>query len=258
MAKSSASDAPAPRPAYYATYVAENKRINQKELLELLEGPRQVTLDDLASGVHGCFTNARQLVQDASALRSTSPARSFALAVLAMEETAKIFLLTEFAARALPVDAQVVRREMRSHTHKQKVLAQYGRTFLSREGPRYENEVPLGLIPYLDRLKQLGFYVDLASTGFLSPAEFASQNTEWTDWAIAVATERLDSIAEFHSTIEGSRTFIQEVAELAATLRTRLGSGDHVEDAKVAAAAREYAEGLLERMKERGDDPLSS
>jgi hypothetical protein len=83
-------------------------------------------------------------------------------------------------------------------------------------------------------------YVDQYAGGFLSPAEFA-QNTEWTGWAIAVATERL----------EGSRTFIQEVAELAGALRTRLGRGDHVDDAKVAAAAREYAEGLLERMLER-------
>ena len=184
-------------------------------------------MEEIGRGMHKSFRNARALVEDAELLLECRPARALSLAVLAVEETAKVFLLTNAAAAAAsaPVPWKEVERhlDLRSHQAKQQVFAAYGSAVLERiyegEGKTlYEEDVPGGLAPLLDWFKQLGFYVDVAEGRFVSPDEFGAENREWADWLIRAVRERLDSIEQMHGTEESSIHVAKRAADLARTV----------------------------------------
>ena len=188
--------------------------------------------EELGRGMHLCFINARALVEDAEVLLPKSPGRALSLAILALEEIGKIFLLCNAAAKALtgPVTWERINRKLRSHQHKQKVFATYGHTLLDKLGYSYEIDLPSGLVPLLDRMKQLGLYVDCFEGKFVAPEEFGRDNVEWSKWVLSLAKERLKSLAPLHSS-KGSSI---QVAKAAGTLLKAMGSTETAEDVRNA------------------------
>jgi AbiV family abortive infection protein len=182
----------------------------------------QLSVDEIGVGMHKCFTNASELIQDAELLLESRPGRALSLAVLAIEEVAKTILLAKAAARAarasLSWNDLQEDLDLRSHKHKQEVFAAYGEALLnkiSENGTWYDQKLPGDLCPLLDFMKQLGFYVDVANGQFISPSEFGSDNKAWAEWLISVVKERLISFSKIHATKEGSIKAARNAAELA-------------------------------------------
>lgn len=176
---------------------------------------------EIGRGMHLSFTNAVSLVKEAEYLLEQNPARALSLGVIALEEIGKIFILCEAAAVACTkgsVRWSKVRKKILSHQTKQYVFANYGRNILSRRTPYYESEMPLGLPPLLDKMKQLGFYVDCFDGEFISPEEFGGGNKEWAEWVICAAKERLDSIRSFHESEEKSIEFALDTGVIASAV----------------------------------------
>jgi AbiV family abortive infection protein len=183
----------------------------------------QLSVDEIGRGMHKSFNNATELIEDADLLLAHRPERALSLAVLALEEIAKIILLANAAARAAKSTVSWKEIEddlnLRSHKHKQAVFAAYGSALLNkldsekRKGTYYEHMVPGDIGPLLEYMKQLGFYVDVAKGQFISPTEFGVDNREWAAWLITVAKERLKSFGALHGTEERSLGVARKAAE---------------------------------------------
>ncbi len=232
--------------------------MNPQEFVDQFNKAPPASAADLAKGMHLCYKNGAALLAEARTLRDSSPGRALALAILALEEIAKIFVLAEFVSRTLagPIPGEEIRKALRSHRVKQLVFALYG-THVKSPILSYETEIPAGLVPLLDRFKQLSLYVDLTTHGFLDPGEFGRDNIEWVDWLIAAVTERLDSLYELHSTEEASTVVVQSMLDLlrkaASAVRTAGGlESSQAEDA-VKGALREFLAARRAAL-ERGDE----
>lgn len=170
--------------------------------------------------MHLCFVNASNLTRDAEGLLTESPDRAISLSILAWEEIGKIYLLCTAAAKA-PIEWQEIKKELRlmSHIHKQEVFAGYGKDFLNSLltsiGKEPDEEIPSRLAPLLNKLKQLGFYVDCFQGEFISPVDFGRDNSGWAIWLLEKAKERLESIRMMHHS-EKSSINVARVAAIAA------------------------------------------
>lgn len=208
--------------------------MNLQEFLQSVHGGK-LSVDDIGRGMHKCFKNASELVEDAELIIKQRPARALSLAVLAIEEIAKVILLANAAARAVagPISWKEIQEDLnlRSHKVKQAVFAAYGKaildklSYLSEKDTWYNQEVPSGIGPLLDYMKQLGFYVDVAHGQFISPAEFGTDNKEWAEWLISIAKERLASFEKLHGTEEKSIKVARKAAELV-TLVSNINDDD--------------------------------
>jgi AbiV family abortive infection protein len=180
--------------------------------------------------MHKAYTNACALIEDAETLLPTRPERAISLAVLAMEETAKIFLLCNAIVKAAehPVEWKEIQREQKLGCHfaKQGAFAAYGTVIeelseqLGNRFEGFETSVPNGIESLLNWFKQLGFYVDVVNGSFVSPAEFGQNNHETAEWLIAATKERLAHVDRTHSSPEASMEFAQRTAELIDIART--------------------------------------
>jgi AbiV family abortive infection protein len=194
-----------------------------KELLRTIR-TGQLSVDEIGRGMHKSFINANELIEDADILIAHRPERAISLAVLALEEIAKIILLANAAASASKsmVSWKEIEDDLnlRSHKHKQAIFAAYGSALLNKlfsaEGKEsyYEQMVPGGIGLLLDYMKQIGFYVDVANGQFISPKEFGADNHEWAEWLISVAKERLKSFEVLHGTVDRSLSVARNAAEL--------------------------------------------
>jgi AbiV family abortive infection protein len=191
-------------------------------------GHGEPSTDECGRGMHLCFRNAEALLNDAQMLKGSGSPRALSLAVLALEEIGKIFLLCEAAAKsgAKPTFwSNVQRRFFGSHQKKQSVFASYGSSLLSEmkgDGkPYYEVEFPAGAVPLVDKFKQWAFYVDFVDGAFQAPEKFAGDNEEWTEWILAVAAERLESIRPMHITEETSISVARGALAIAGVFPTR-------------------------------------
>ena len=186
------------------------------DVQELVRAARtaRLSIDEIGRGMHKSYKNAADLIADAELLLEHRPERALSLAVLAIEEIAKVVLLMNAAVRARRStiswkDIQE-KLDLRSHRHKQAVFAAYGRVILDKmasiagKDMSYKQEVPSGIGPMLDYMKQLGFYVDVVNGQFISPAEFGSHNREWPEWLISAAKERLKRFEPLHETEDKS------------------------------------------------------
>lgn len=187
----------------------------------------EVTAEEIGRGMHKSFKNASGLIEDAEILLDGRPARALSLAVLAIEEIAKVVLLTNAAAGAVsgPLSWNKVQAllDLKSHRKKQAVFAAYGKAILDKLGGAdgksfYEESIPGGIGPLLDFMKQLGFYVDVADGKFVSPDEFGADNRKWAVWLIEVGKERIKSFEKLHGSEEGSVRVAREAGELMALI----------------------------------------
>ena len=195
-----------------------------------------VSVDEIGRGMHKTFVNARSLLEDAETLREKRPGRAISLGILAMEEIGKVVLLANAAARAArsPLEWKILVKELdlHSHKHKQAIFAAYGQTLLKKvatlrgEESHYQEDVPAGIAPLLDFLKQMGFYASAVDGHFTCPDDFGQDNCEWADWLIAVARERIETFEVLHGTEERAIAAARKAAALATLIAT---AGDEAE-----------------------------
>ncbi len=185
----------------------------------------ELTVEEIGRGMHKSYRNACGLIEDAELLLDGRPARALSLAVLAIEEIAKVVLLAHAATSAAsgPVAWNEIQTllDLRSHRKKQIVFAAYGTAILEKFGGAdgksfYEQSIPGGINPLLDFMKQLGFYVDVAGGKFVSPDEFGVDNREWAVWLIGVGKERIKSFERLHGSEEASVGVARRADELVA------------------------------------------
>lgn len=171
---------------------------------------------EISLGCHLCWSNAVSLLADVRHLVAGGrPSRVLSLTVLALEELAKSPLLFELDSND---DAERWKmfwtKEFSRHSPKQEAIGKYGK-FLTKIGYGvYGLTLGSDTIAALDALKQWGFYVDCVDDAFQSPEEFATRTVEVVDLLFAVAEERADSFAQFHSSPERSAWIYSHRKEL--------------------------------------------
>ena len=192
-----------------------------KDFLSRFKG-KPLDKKQIAKAMHLCYINAKALLNDAKLLKENGRnARAISLAILALEEFGKIPIICD-TIRYQADDTNAWKkfwREFRSHRTKQTVCATYGNKFLRMIGYEYEVEFPLGVEPMIDKFKQLGFYVSFFEDQFILPEDFADDNSEWLDWLLAVADERVASFEPLHSSLESSEKFLNKGRDFIKAIR---------------------------------------
>jgi len=182
----------------------------------------QLDKKQIAIGMHLCYMNAIALMDESRLLKENGHhARAFSLAILALEELGEIpLILNTVLYRADDDNAwQKFWRLFNLHQTKLKVWSTYGKLFLRVLNRDYETEFPAGVEPLLDKLKQLGFYVNFFSDQFVFPEDFAKDNPEWIDWLFAVVDERIASFKPLHGSLEDSERLTGRAIELLTVTR---------------------------------------
>jgi AbiV family abortive infection protein len=147
--------------------------------------------------MHLAFLNAEALAADAARLLPTSPARALSLAVLALEELGKVWLLYEAAGEVDPPRPWSERlKEFRQHRAKQELFGEYGTLLCNalRAAGLHEAGLPAAperLPAWLDELKESGLYVQWGGNRFTSPAANAPRPAVRPPAPIAVDHPRL-------------------------------------------------------------------
>ena len=181
-----------------------------------------ISTEDLGIGMHKCFTNAAELIEDAKLLLEKRPGRSISLTILSIEELGKIILLMEgikYTSRK-PEKWIIIQKKLglKKHIAKQDVLSLYGKCILDKIAKQngkekyYDTDLPYGLSKLIDWFKQLGFYTEFTKNGFISPNEFGRDNKEWALYFLGIAEESLNDFRGMHEDKEHSIL----LAELAA------------------------------------------
>lgn len=176
-------------------------------LLNSAKGP--LNNDQIASGLHFCYCNACDLLDEAKLLlQHRKLARSFALLVLSLEELAKIPLLSN-AVLLRDSDAKAWKtfwKAFSSHKLKQNIWSIYGKSpLLTERRHYYENSYPKTL-PSLDRVKQLSFYVDYLSDATAIKPEILFEHMKGlVGLVLKMAEDRIEAFRPLHSTLSGSR-----------------------------------------------------
>lgn len=186
-------------------------RNNMKNFLKKFKG-KPLSNDQVTLGMHLCFCNAKELLEDAEILKKNRKyARALSLAMLSLEELAKVPMLAN--TLLYPKNAQ--RRwknfwtSFTSHPDKQLIWSIYGE-FLKKVGiTGYEDKYPSSLVPLLEKFKQLGFYVNFFDNKFIKPDDFAKDNPEWIKWIFEITRKRIDDFSHLHSSLDDSKRVIK-------------------------------------------------
>jgi AbiV family abortive infection protein len=179
-------------------------------LLDAKKGP--LTDEQVATGLHFCYCNASDLLDDAKILlKNHKTARAFGLCILCLEELAKIPLLSN-GVLLKGKDQTVWNKfwnEFRSHKLKQNIWSIYGQgPLLSAAGRRekyYKDLYPTAL-PSLEKMKQLSFYVAYLNDGTaMKPDIFYEHMKGLVGLVLKMAEDRLKAFHPLHSTLKRSR-----------------------------------------------------
>jgi AbiV family abortive infection protein len=178
--------------------------------------PDHISPDQISLGMHLCYQNAVALLEDSRLLAiNRRCARALSLTVIAIEELGKTIMLCDLLDPSRTSDQLEFWKDFTKHHAKQRDMASYGRYLEDIATNPYRGSVSSSMLDAMDRVKQSGFYVDFCGTAFQSPQEFADQTRATLDYWFAVAEERADSFAQFHSTLEQSESFARDAQSFA-------------------------------------------
>lgn len=182
-----------------------------KNFLEKFQG-KPLSDDQVALGMHLCFCNAKELLEDAELLKKNRKyARAFSLAVLSLEELAKVPMLAN--TLLYPKNAQAKWKSFwtsfTSHPDKQLIWSIYGESLKKAGIATYGDKYPPGLQPLLEKFKQLSFYVNFFDNEFVKPNDFAKDNLEWIKWIFEITRKRIDDFSRLHSSLGDSKRIVK-------------------------------------------------
>lgn len=213
-----------------------------KEFLAEFRG-RPLSHEQIATGMHLCFCNAKELFQDAELLKKNQRlARALSVVILSLEELAKVALLANGVLYPRKDNAKWKQfwKSFNSHSHKQLVWSVYGGLLEKFGNSDYGDRYPGGLQPLIDKMKQMGFYVNYFNEQFVKPSDFAKDNKEWIDWIFDLARKRIESFSHLHDTLDKSRRVVNMGKEIIESF-VRSGSEDEF---------KKTLENMLIRMKD--------
>lgn len=182
-----------------------------KNFLKKIEG-KALGDDQIALGMHLCFCNAQELLEEAELLEKNGKyARAFSFAILSLEELAKVPMLanTLLYSKSAQIKWKSFWTSFTTHADKQLIWSMYG-GFLKKVGITIcEDKYPSGLQPLLEKFKQLGFYVNFFDNEFVKPNDFAKDNPEWIKWIFEITRKRINDFSRLHSSLDDSKRVVK-------------------------------------------------
>lgn len=178
---------------------------------------KPITKEQVATLLHFCWCNARDLHEEAKLLKAHEKyARAFFLCVLALEELIKIPIATN-ALFLSETDAQAWKgfwKTFNSHIAKQTAARQYGQNFIKildeeRWNKFYKKQIPQGLP--LNQLKLASMYVDCYDGIALRPNKIFGKESGSVSSIFELVKDRIDAYSELHSTIDKSIDVVKSV-----------------------------------------------
>lgn len=179
-----------------------------------------LTKKEVAQAATAYLNNGVNLFDDALLLASNSrPSRAAALAVLGLEEIAKIpQLINAFLHYEHHVDENAWIDYWKSggrHGTKQEIILTYGKIIRNlmdgdplHDRKLYRHYAPVEILGNLDRFKQSNFYVDIRTDGIHAPDE--TENTlQAFDYLITFGQERADSFCSWHVSEQRSLDYLE-------------------------------------------------
>jgi AbiV family abortive infection protein len=174
-----------------------------------------LTTEQIAVGLHFCYSNALDLLEDARILlKNRKIARAFGLCVLCLEELAKIPLLSN-GIFLQGKDGTVWSKFWKafcSHKLKQNIWSIYGQgQLLSAAGRRekYYKHLYSPALPSLEKMKQLSFYVAYLNDGTaMKPDIFFEHMKGLVGLVLKMAEDRLEAFRPLHSTLDRSKKVV--------------------------------------------------
>lgn len=179
----------------------------------------ELTEIEVADATVAYLKNGNDLLSDARLLFSNKRfVRGTALAVLALEELAKVKIIVEtFLRFTHSVEPDAWKKYWKSggsHKTKQEEIISYGKIIRAAyDGDPmhgrylYRHYAPEAALEKLDWLKQASFYVDLREDGIHAPK--ASEDIrKATDYLITFAQERADSYMSWHISLRRAQDYL--------------------------------------------------
>ncbi len=185
---------------------------------------RPLTKEQVATLLHFCYCNAKDLYEEAELLRSNKKcARAFFLCTLALEELAKIPLSLN-ALFLPPEDSKAWTgfwKTFNSHKLKLDSARSYGQGLLkildkNSWSKFYKRTVPKGLP--LNELKLASMYVDCYDGVPARPNKIFIQDEGSVSSIFEIVTNRLAAFEEIHSTIDKSIRFVKAFTKVSITI----------------------------------------
>lgn len=178
-----------------------------------------LTKEEIAEAMTAYLSNGRLLFEDALLLAANSRfPRAAALAVLGLEEVAKIPLLVNtFLSYEHGVDKDAWTAYWKAggvHKKKQELILSYGHIIRSQmdgdpiHGRRlYRYYAPDSLLENLDWFKQSNFYVDMRQDGIHAPGN-EQDAVHAFDYLLTFGQERIDSFCSWHISARRSLDYL--------------------------------------------------
>lgn len=181
--------------------------------------------NQIASGMHLCYMNAKALLSESKLLKENGHhARALSLVILALEELGKIL----FIMGALDIENEnntgwkKYWKSLNSHKVKLGVWSHYGKLLASFEGKGYKSVFPAGIASFVDKIKQFGFYVNFFKDDFVYPEDFAKDNSEWLEYLVELANERIASFSSMHGSLKGSKRVVAVSKDFKKTMEKKM------------------------------------
>lgn len=197
---------------------------------------------EVAKGLHGAFTNACDLIEDAYVLaRNGKSPRSLAITILAFEEFAKIVSLSETYGEFVTTKDQSIWKEYWKgfvrHRSKQEVTTKYGRFLRETSGVSeiglsnatpWRLYLPDDVVAGLDTVKQRSFYMDSIASAFSAP-KVNADHSKLFDYLYHYIEERLITNAPFHFNLFRNEEYVDSIENTAKSKSSR--NSDAIETA---------------------------
>jgi AbiV family abortive infection protein len=190
--------------------------------------------EQIAVGLNLCFLNADSLRIEAQLLYDNGfKARAFALAVLALEELAKIPLLFNGLKlrRILGADPRQFWREIRRHTHKHGVWTAYGSILAAandRDAQYFNEKLPPDLGNSLDEAKQRCIYTEFRAEHFEDPTGFEAANPGLWPWLIRLLDNRLTPFRHLHGELALSQFAVANYVRMLDPTKRTVYDNQHI------------------------------
>ena len=181
---------------------------------------KTLTKEQVATLMHFCYCNARDLYDEAIILRDNKKyARAVTLCVLALEELSKMPIAIN--AVFFPKDDKLVWEgfwiTFNSHSYKQRALKDYGKQSLMKviDPKRWERYYSAHIpddMP-LNEIKLASIYVDCYDATAIRPNAIFTENKGVLPLIFTVLKNRLEAWAQFHSTHKLSSEFVESTID---------------------------------------------
>lgn len=177
--------------------------------------------DEVAAAATAYFENACELLSDSHLLVAHGrPQRAIGLAVLSLEELAKIPMIVNTWLRDVRGEERAWAEYWKvggRHKPKQELLLAYGSRIRTEfdgdpmsDRKLYEFYPLKELVEHLDRFKQSSWYVDIREDGIHQPV-VSPADLEALDFILALVQERADSFEAWHGSVRRSQDFLDQV-----------------------------------------------